>query len=221
MHTTCKSYGAQSFGSISQLPSASFDTNNYQSAPVAMQKISFSSESSEKQGVFGWVQEKFTQREKDKQAVKLVDQINLMANSPSYTLKMFADEVDEQLSSWKTKIPGMGSTNEIKAAKESQVVVKEMVTQLGSDISAGELGKLDRKQKLKLSIACEKPLDDINRVLDLFRQMDIMHRILRYRKENGLPLPTDQAGLNMAMQQDGMKVMTNQEKKELRKAFGN
>jgi hypothetical protein len=33
-------------------------------------------------------------------------------------------------------------------------------------------------------------------------------------------LPTDQAGLNMAMQQDGMKVMTNKEKKDLRKAFG-
>eukprot|EP00574_Skeletonema_japonicum_P014031 CAMPEP_0201720500 /NCGR_PEP_ID=MMETSP0593-20130828/5417_1 /ASSEMBLY_ACC=CAM_ASM_000672 /TAXON_ID=267983 /ORGANISM="Skeletonema japonicum, Strain CCMP2506" /LENGTH=247 /DNA_ID=CAMNT_0048211139 /DNA_START=76 /DNA_END=819 /DNA_ORIENTATION=+ len=230
MHTTCKSYGvAQSFGtnsmvsSTSQLSTASFYNKYYQSSPAAtsIQKVSFSSESSEKPGIFGWVQEKFTQREKDKQAVKLVDQINLMANCPSYTLKMFADEVDEQLSSWKTKIPGMGSTNEIKAAKESQVVVKEMVNQLGSDISAGDLGKLDRKQKLKLSIACEKPLDDINRVLDLFRQMEIMHRILRYRKENGLPLPTDQAGLNMAMQQDGMKVMTNQEKKELRKAYGN
>eukprot|EP00985_Skeletonema_marinoi_P017736 scaffold9799_cov127-Skeletonema_marinoi.AAC.5 len=229
MHTTCKSYGAQSFGakamvnSISQLPSTSSYNNYNQSTPAAasIQKVSFSSESSEKPGIFGWVQEKFTQREKDKQAVKLVDQINLMANSPSYTLKMFADEVDEQLSSWKTKIPGMGSSSEIQAAKESQVVVKEMVTQLGGDISAGDLGKLERKQKLKLSIACEKPLDDINRVLDLFRQMEIMHRILRYRKENGLPLPTDQAGLNMAMQQDGMKVMTNQEKKELRKAFGN
>jgi len=144
-----------------------------------------------------------------------------MANTPTYTLKMFADEVDEQLSSWKTKIPGMGGTNEIKAAKESQAVVKEMLTQLGSGISAGDIANLDRKQKLKLSIACDKPLDDINRVLALFRQMEIMHRILRYRKENGMTLPTDQAGLNMAMQQDGMKVMTNQEKKELRKAFGN
>eukprot|EP00984_Skeletonema_dohrnii_P039019 scaffold42914_cov144-Skeletonema_dohrnii-CCMP3373.AAC.1 len=186
MHTTCKSYGAQSFGakamvnSISQLPSAPSYNNYNQSTPAAttIQKVSFSSESSEKPGIFGWVQEKFTQREKDKQAVKLVDQINLMANSPSYTLKMFADEVDEQLSSWKTKIPGMGSSSEIQAAKESQVVVKEMVTQLGGDISAGDLGKLERKQKLKLSIACEKPLDDINRVLDLFRQMEIMHRIL-------------------------------------------
>ena len=219
---TCNSgFGIKSLAlNMSQLPPTSFYNNSYQTAPAVMlmQKLSFSSE---KPGVFGWVQEKFTQREKDKQALKLIDQINLMANSQSYTLKMFADEVEDQLSSWKTKIPGMGGSSEIKAAKESQAVVKEMVNQLGSDISAGEIGKLDRKQKLKLSIACEKTLDDINRVLDLFRQMEIMHRILRYRKENGLPLPTDQAGLNMAMQQDGMKVMTNQEKKELRKAFGN
>lgn len=221
--TTCKIGTKSMVNNISRLPESSSYNNYYQSTPVTttVQKVSFSSESSESSGVFSWVQEKFTQREKDKQAVKLIDQINLMANCPSYTLKMFADEVDEQLSSWKTKIPGMGGSSEIKAAKESQVVVKEMVTQLGGDISAGDLGRLDRKQKLKLSIACEKPLDDINRVLNLFRQMEIMHRILRYRKENGLSLPTDQAGLNMAMQQDGMKVMTNQEKKELRKAFGN
>ena len=209
---------------ISQVPLNSLSSYNHYQSTTAVAKInraSFSTESSsESSGIFGWVQDKFTKREKDKQAAKLVDQINLMANTPTYTLKMFADEVDEQLSSWKTKVPGMGGTNEIKAAKESQAVVKEMVTQLGSDISAGDVGKLDRKQKLKLSIACDKPLDDINRVLDLFRQMEIMHRILRYRKENGMPLPTDQAGLNMAMQQDGMKVMTNQEKKELRKAFG-
>lgn len=207
----------------SQLPTNS-SFSHYQStnnAFVTIHRASFSTESSENSGVFGWVQDKFTQREKDKQAAKLIDQINLMANTPTYTLKMFADEVDEQLSSWKTKIPGMGGTNEIKAAKESQAVVKEMLTQLGSDISAGDIANLDRKQKLKLSIACDKPLDDINRVLALFRQMSIMHRILRYRKENGMTLPTDQAGLNMAMQQDGMKVMTNQEKKELRKAFGN
>lgn len=207
----------------SQLPSNS-SFSQYQSTNntlATIHRASFSTESSESSGVFGWVQDKFTQREKDKQAAKLIDQIKLMANTPTYTLKMFADEVDEQLSSWKTKIPGMGGTNEIKAAKESQAVVKEMLTQLGSDISAGDIANLDRKQKLKLSIACDKPLDDINRVLALFRQMEIMHRILRYRKENGMTLPTDQAGLNMAMQQDGMKVMTNQEKKELRKAVGN
>jgi len=169
--------------------------------------------------VFGWVQEKLATRAQDKKAAKLVDQINLMVSSPIWTLKMFADEINETLSSWTTKIPGASRTAEIKAAKETQVVVNAMVENLGDKVTAGDIARLDRRQKLKLVIACKKPMDEVNSVLNSFRQMEMMHRILRYRKENGIPLPTDEAGLKNAMQKDGIKVMTNQEKQEMREAY--
>lgn len=170
--------------------------------------------------VVGWIQDKLAERAKTKKAAKLIDQIALMANSPTWTIKMFADEIDETLSSWQTKIPGASRTAEIQAAKETQIVVKGILDHLGHDVTTGDIAKLDRRQKLKLSIACKKPMDEIDTVLQSFRQMEIMHRILRYRKENGIAMPTDEDGLKLAMQQDGLKVMTKDEKQEMKEAYG-
>lgn len=169
--------------------------------------------------VFGWVQEKLSARAQNKQAAKLVDQVNQMANSKTWTIKMFADEINETLNSWTSKIPGAGNSAEMQQAKQTQIVVNAMIGNLGENVTAGEISKLDRKAKLKLAIACKKPMDEVNSVLESFKQMEIMHRILRYRKENGIALPTDQNGLKMAMKEDGMKVMTGQEKVEMRKAY--
>lgn len=128
---------------------------------------------------------------------------------------MFKDEVDETLSSWKTKVPGMGET--VQAAKDTQKAVTQLVAQLGPGATAQDVAAMDRKEKLKMAIACEMTMDEINMILKQFRQMELMHRILRYRKENGIELPKDADGLKMAMQQDGMKILTNAEKKEMQK----
>jgi hypothetical protein len=170
--------------------------------------------------VIGWIQDKLKERAQTKKAAKLIDQISLMANSPTWTIKMFADEIDETLSSWQTKIPGASRTSELQAARDTQQVVKAMLDYLGDGVTPEDINKLDRKQKLKLVIACKKPMDEVDRVLQSFKQMSIMHRILRYRKENGIPLPTDEDGLKMAMQSDGMKVLTKEEKEEMRETYG-
>ncbi|KAL3798397.1 hypothetical protein HJC23_005050 [Cyclotella cryptica] len=169
--------------------------------------------------VFGWMRDKWEQNEKTKQAAKLVDQIALMANTPVWTVKMFKDEVDETLSSWRTKIPGMGGTAQVQAAKDTQKVVNAMVNQLGGGATAQDVANMDRKQKLKLAIECELSMNEVNVILKQFRQMELMHRILRYRKEKGLALPSDAEGLKMAMQQDGVKILTNAEKREMRETM--
>lgn len=167
--------------------------------------------------VLGWMRDKWEASEKTKQAAKLVDQIALMANTPVWTIKMFKDEIDETLSSWKTKVPGMGGSSQIQAAKDTQKAVTQLIAQLGSNATAKDIAAMDRKEKLKLAIACEMTMDEVNMILQQFRQMELMHRILRYRKENGIQLPSDADGLKMAMQQDGMKVLSNAEKREMQK----
>merc|ERR1719362_1592085 len=94
-----------------------------------------------------------------------------------------------------------------------------MIKHLGEKVTVGDIAKLDRKEMLKFAIFCKKPMGDLNSVLDSFRHMEMMHRILRYRKANGLSLPTDEAGLKMAFRQDGMKVMTKEEKQEQRELY--
>ena len=80
-----------------------------------------------------------------------------------------------------------------------EVMVKAMIAHLGDKVTLNDIEKLDRKQKLKLVIACKKPMDEVDHMLSTFKQMDIMHRILRMRKENGKELPTDEEGLKMVM----------------------
>ena len=46
--------------------------------------------------------------------------------------------------------------------------------------------------------------------------MDLMHRVLRYRKENGKPTPTDETSMRAAISEDAQFVVTKQEKKEMR-----
>ncbi len=190
----------------------------HQRTDIQLQTSSISTTAPRK--IVGWIQDKLTERAKTKKAAKLIDQIALMANSPTWTIKMFADEIDETLSSWQTKIPGASRTSEIQTAKETQIVVKGILDHLGNDVTTEDIAKLDRKQKLRLSIACKKPMDEIDAVFQSFRQMEIMHRILRYRKENGIAMPTDEDGLKLAMQQDGLKVMTKEEKQEMKEAYG-
>ena len=132
----------------------------YQQTDLRLQKSSISTTAPRK--IVGWIQDKLTERAKTKKAAKLIDQIALMANSPTWTIKMFADEIDETLSSWQTKIPGASRTSEIQTAKETQIVVKGILDHLGNDVTAEDIAKLDRKQKLRLSIACKKPMDEID-----------------------------------------------------------
>ena len=55
-------------------------------------------------------------------------------------------------------------------------------------------------------------------IIQQFQGMDVMHRILRYRKENGLSIPTSEKEMHMAMQSDGDKVMSKKEKREIQTA---
>jgi hypothetical protein len=47
--------------------------------------------------------------------------------------------------------------------------------------------------------------------------MDIMHRVLRYRVENGLEIPTDEEGARTIMQNDVKNVLSDREMKEIQK----
>ena len=183
---------------------------------VHLQRASISS--TPPRHIIGWAQEKLQERAQNQKSVKIVDQINLMANAEKWTAKMFLDEIDETLSSWATKVFG-SNTLEIQKAKESQLIVKGMMEVCGDDVTAADISKWDKKTKLKVAIACKRPMDECEMVLGSFQQMDIMHRILRYRVKEGLELPVDEAGLKMAMQTDGQKVMTKAEKKEMRDLY--
>ena len=60
-------------------------------------------------------------------------------------------------------------------------------------------------------------MDEVNMILKQSHQMELMNRVMRYRRENGLALPIDAEGLKMAMQQDGMQILRNAKKREMKR----
>ena len=201
-----------------QLRSSPCTTNSPSNLIHGFQKCSISTTTP--RSVVGWVQDKLSARSTEKQEAKIVDQIEKMAKSDKCTLKMYKDDVDSSLSSWESKImSGVGGNDQIKMAKEAQGAINMLIEQLGEDVTAEDLTKLDRKTKLKLAIACKKPLSELDGVFQQFRQMDVMHRIIRHRQANGIALPKDLEGLKMAMQTEAIKVMTKEEKAEMRDLY--
>ncbi|KAL9180158.1 hypothetical protein ACHAXT_008128 [Thalassiosira profunda] len=168
--------------------------------------------------VISWVQEKISGRNEAKAAAKLVENVNKMADSPTWTAKQFEEELDWQTSQWMAKLPGTDS-NELQQAKDAQQVIKVLIEQLGEGATYGDIAKMDRRAKLKLVIACKKPMSEVEQAISLFNQNDIMHRVLRNRKKSGIDLPKDKESLQMAMQMDGMKVMTKKELEEMKKLY--
>jgi hypothetical protein len=47
--------------------------------------------------------------------------------------------------------------------------------------------------------------------------MDVMHRVLRYRVENGLEIPKDEESARNLMQKDVRKVLSERELKEMQR----
>jgi len=60
---------------------------------------------------------------------------------------------------------------------------------------------------------------DVDMLISQFRNMELMHRVLKYRKLVGKNIPKDESAMKLAMQEDVPKVMTKNEKRDMRKEY--
>ena len=70
--------------------------------------------------------------------------------------------------------------------------------------------------QLQIGIKCGASLNDINGLISQFENLDITHKVLRYRFKNGLEIPTDEASAKEMMQNDLQRALTPREFKLLR-----
>ena len=66
-------------------------------------------------------------------------------------------------------------------------------------------------KKLMICLKCESDLQDVNALVSQFENMDLMHRVLKYRADNGKAIPTDEESAKSAMQSDLKKVLSDKE----------
>lgn len=71
--------------------------------------------------------------------------------------------------------------------------------------------------QLKISLQSGAELKDINALVSQFESMDIMHRVLRYRVENGKPLPVSEEDAKNIMQNDVRHALSEKEMKDMQR----
>ena len=136
-----------------------------------------------------------------------------------WNLRAYATDIESTMSDWKTKIPGMGYTSQVKTLKEAEKVLKAVLDYVGGDATAETLSNLSRKDKLKIAVGGDIYVEDIDVLIGQFQNMQLMHKVLRYRKKNGMTIPTDEASMTIAVQKDSMKVMSKQERSKMAKSM--
>lgn len=159
------------------------------------------SSSEETPGIFDRMKGGLESRTKRQQQEKYAEQLQCMANADRWTLKLFLGQIEEAMpTGWRSKIPGTGNTKEAVAAKQTQDVIKGIIDEIGGDANVKDLDVLGRKEKLRISLKAGLSVEDINIMVKQFKSMEIMHKVLRTRKEEGKALPTDEDGMMALVQ---------------------
>jgi len=170
-------------------------------------------------GFFDKVRETLEDRNKKSQMDKYAQQLSDMADRETFDLEAFGAQIDSsQLSGWRSMIPGLSNTAAMKGLKETQNLIVATKDIMGSHVTITELRNMDKKQKLQIAIQSEQTPEDINSFLEVFSSLNVMHRILRYRKLNGLSLPKDEATAKLIFASDVSKVLSPQEIRAMRRS---
>jgi hypothetical protein len=168
-------------------------------------------------GFFGRVQNAFIDRQKKSQQQQLAEALEKMADSPVWTIKDFSEDLERNTKGWRAMLPGV--SNELKMVKETVAIAKAVIEEMGEDVTMEELMDMSRIQKLRVSVNSEASVEDVNLMLKQFQAVDIMHQVLRRRKMEGKPIPTDEHSVQTIMQTEGMKSMTKSQRSAMRKSY--
>jgi len=97
-------------------------------------------------GIFDSLSKKLAGRTEEKKAEKTRDMLSQMADLSVWNLTAFSNNIEESLSDWRSKIPGLSSTKEIKAAKEAKKMLDCFKEILGNEATLDDLLGLSRKE---------------------------------------------------------------------------
>jgi len=171
-------------------------------------------------GFFDSLREKYNERQKKKKADEKSKLYRKIANAEVWNLKTFSADLEETLSNWKTKIPGI---NLIKSQKETmdelrktKKIISALMDEVGPNATSEDLDKLGRKEKLRASLKADgAPVQDLNVMIERFKSMELVHGVLRYRLKNGKSMPEDDASMKQAFEEDARHVMNKKQKRQM------
>jgi hypothetical protein len=168
-----------------------------------------------KTGFFGRIQNAFTARQERLSQEQFAEQVERMANSEKWTIQNFSDDVSKSVDSWRTKIPGMSNLQQVKSAKKMNSIAKAIVEVVGGGATAEDLMNMSRTHKLNVAIKSKESVEDVNVMVAQFQGVQMMHQVIRKRKLEGKPIPTDEAGMRSVLQSESLGAMSKSQRKAM------
>jgi hypothetical protein len=154
-------------------------------------------------------------RQERKEAEKYIDRIKFMAGKPHWTVGDMLAELDEVVQSWISKMPILSDNKETKQAKKMHKSVKGIATIMGADATGSMLENMSRTEKLKAALEGETTAEEVNILISQFQTMDMMHRVLRKRVDEGKVLPETAEAMQAAVQAEGPKLLSKKQKTKM------
>lgn len=154
-------------------------------------------------------------RQEAKEIEKYKARIAEMAKKKDWVIGDMLKELDEVKQSWASKIPGINQGKEIKMATTMHKKLSSLVEFVGADATVERLKLMTEKEKLQCAIAAESTCEDLAQLVDQFDIMCLMHRVVRLRAQQKLPIPETPEAMQLAIQNDGMHLMSKEQKTKM------
>jgi signal recognition particle GTPase len=155
-------------------------------------------------------------RQEKKEEEKYKQRVQYMAQKDAWTIGDMRSELDEIVTSWASKLPGLRDNKETTVAKKMHKALSGIVDVLGKDATDAELDGMTRKQKLEAAVKGGTTVEEINMLTQQFQSMALMHRIVRKRWLESKPIPTTAEGMQALLQTDGSKHLSAAQKERLK-----
>ena len=157
-------------------------------------------------------------RQQNKEAAKYKERIADMANKPQWTIQDMKAELDEVVSSWTAKIPGINNNKETAMAKKLHAVCMGLIRVIGPDATDERIQAMTRTEKLKAAAAGATTVQEMNQLIQQFGTTALMHKILRNRVLSGKSLPETPEATQALMQTQGRNFLSAAQKQKMIKA---
>ena len=157
-------------------------------------------------------------RQKSKESEKYKERVQSMAAKAEWTLTDMKGELDEVVTSWTSKVPGLNNNKETEIAKKLHQVITGLISIVGDNATMDRLETMTRTEKLKAAAAANTSVQEINMLVQQFSTTSLMHKVLRHRQETGRPLPETPEATQAMVQAQGRNFLSASQKQKIVKS---
>jgi hypothetical protein len=141
-----------------------------------------------------------------------------MATKADWTLADMNEELEEVVTSWMSKVPGLNNNKETEIAKKLHKVITGVSSVMGKDATLVTLEGMNRTQKLQAAVSASTTVEEINMLIQQFSTTTLMHKVLRYRHNNGIKLPDTPEATQAIIQSEGRNFLTSTQKQKMQRS---